>query len=120
MDYLIELICFNVHKLVIEVDEDDHACYGEGNDQIRQNEIENLSFTFIRINPDVKNFKIKIDVEIAKIYNYINKSSVRLAVNSTEKSLKEKFAKELLSYMSRISKPLKYIRYFIKKTLPFL
>ena len=29
--------------------------------------------------------------------------------------MKSKFAKELLSYMSSISKPLKYIRYFIKK-----
>ena len=41
--------------------------------------------------------------------------SVRLAVNLAEKSLKEKFAKELSSYMWRISKPLKFIRYFIKK-----
>ena len=52
--------------------------------------IENLGFIFIRVNPDVGNFDL--DVEIAKIYNYINKSSVRLAVDLAEKSLKEKFA----------------------------
>ena len=58
--------------------------------------IENLGFTFIRINPDAENFDV--DVEIAKIYNYINKSSVRLAVNLAKISLKENFATEFLSY----------------------
>ena len=61
-----------------------------------------------------------LDFKIAKIYNYINKSSVKLVVNLAEKSLKEKFAKELLNYISRISKPLKHIRPFIKKMLPTL
>ena len=56
-----------------------------------------------------------LDFEIAKIDNYINKSSVKSVVNLAEKSLKEKFAKELLNYISRISKPLKHIRPFIKK-----
>ena len=56
--------------------------------------IENLGFTFIRINPDIESFDL--DVEIARIYNYINESSVRWwVVNSAEKSLKETFAKEL-------------------------
>ena len=56
--------------------------------------IENLGFTFIRINPDVESFDL--DVEIARIHNYINESSVRWwVVNSAEKSLKETFAKEL-------------------------
>ena len=45
------------------------------------------------------------DVKIAEIYNYINESPVKLAVNWTEKSLKEKFAKEL--FMSSISKTIK-------------
>ena len=57
--------------------------------------IKNLGFTFIWINPDVENFDL--DVAIAKMYNYFNESSVRLAVNLAEKSLKEKFAIELLS-----------------------
>ena len=58
--------------------------------------IENLGFTFIIINPDVEKFDQ--DVEIAKIYNYINELSVRVAVNLAKKSLKEKFATEFLSY----------------------
>ena len=59
------------------------------------------------------------DVEIAKIYNYFNELSVKLAVNSAEKSLKVKFVKELLSYMSSISKPLNYIKYFIDGVYSF-
>ena len=43
--------------------------------------------------------KFDLEVEVAKIYNYINELPVRLAVNLAEKSLKEKFAKELSSYM---------------------
>ena len=58
--------------------------------------IENIGFIFIRINPDVENFDL--DVEIAKIYNYINESFVKLTVNLPKKSLKEKFTKELLNY----------------------
>ena len=44
----------------------------------------------------------------------INESSVRLAVNFAEKSLKEKFARELLNYMLSFAKFLKPIRYFVK------
>ena len=50
--------------------------------------IENFGFTFITINPDVENFDL--DVKTAKIYNYINESSVKLAVNSSEKLLNQK------------------------------
>ena len=60
-------LCFLVHKLVIEVTEDGHVYYNEEKHQIRQKLIENLGFTFIRINPDVENFDL--DVEIARIYN---------------------------------------------------
>ena len=45
--------------------------------------------------------------------DYIDDSSLKLALNSAEKYLEEKFAKELLSYMLSISKPLSYIKYFI-------
>ena len=55
--------------------------------QIRQSLIKNLGFTFIGINPDVETFDL--DVAIAKIYNYFNESSVRLAANLAEKSLKK-------------------------------
>ena len=113
------LICVFLHKLVIEIDEDGHPYYK--NDQIRQKLIDNLGFTFIRINTDPDpDAGFDPDVEITKIYNYINDWSVKLAVNSAEKSLKEKFTKELLSYMSRFSKPLKYVQYFIKKVLPII
>ena len=106
-------LCFLVHKLVEENDEDGHY---EEKDQIRQMLIENPGFIVIRINRDVK--KSDLDVEIARIYNYIKESSVELVVNSTEKSLKERFAKESLSYLSNISNHLKHINYFIKKLLP--
>ena len=77
------LICVLLHKLVIEIDEDGHPYYK--NDQIRQKLIDNLGFTFIRINPDPDpDAGFDPDVETAKIYNYINinKSSLKLAVNS--------------------------------------
>ena len=107
---------FHVHRLVAEIDEDGHIHCDEEKFQIRQKLIENYCFSFIRINLDVKNFDL--DVEIARIYNCINKFSVRLAVKSAEESLKEKFAKELLSFVSSISKHLKHVKYFMKKILP--
>ena len=43
--------------------------------------IENQGITFIRINPDPdSDASFDPDVEIAKIYNHINKSSLKLAV----------------------------------------
>ena len=65
--------------MIIEIDEDDYLYYG--NDEIRQKLIENQGFTFIRINPDPDSDpSFDPYVEIAKIYNHINKSSVKLAV----------------------------------------
>ena len=105
---------FVAHKLLMKIDEDSHSNYE--NDEIRQKLIENFGFTFIRINPDPDpDAGFDPDVEIAKIYIYINESSLELAVTSAEKSLKEKFTKELLSYISSIFKSLNYIKYFIKK-----
>ena len=57
---------------------------------------------FHRINPDVEDFDIFL--EISKIQNYITQSN--------EEKLKIKFAEELLNYISSIYKPLKHIRYF--------
>ena len=122
VDFLLFLIfvfswsVFHVHKLVAEIDEDGHIHCDEEKFQIRQKLIENYCFSFIRINPDVENFDL--DAEIARINNYINKFFVRLAVKTAEESLKEKFAKELLSFVSSVSKYLKHIKYFIKKILP--
>ena len=115
LPYEIDL-CLIVHKLVTEVDEDGHVYYGEEKHQIRQKLIENLGFIFIRINPNVEKFDL--NVEMANICNYINESPVRHVVNLTESLKNKRFSKELLSYMSSVSKPLKHIRYFIKKILP--
>ena len=41
--------------------------------------IENLGFIFIKINIDAEDFDL--DVEITRIFSYIKKSSVKLAVN---------------------------------------
>ena len=70
-------LCFTVLKLVVEIDENGHVHYDDEKHQIRQKLIENLGFTFIRINPDVENFGA--DVEIARIHNDINKSSVKIS-----------------------------------------
>ena len=78
---------------MIEIDEDGHYHYKK--DKARQKLIENLGFTFIRVNLDSDpDASFDLDVEIAKIYNHINESSVKLAVNLAEKSLKEKFPKK--------------------------
>ena len=69
--------------------------------------IKNLGFTFVTINPDVENFDA--GVQVARIYNYINEWPEKLAVNLAKKPLKEKFSKELMSYMWSISKPLSSI-----------
>ena len=72
---------------MIEIDEDGHSQYKK--DKTRQKLIENLGFTFIRVNLDSDpDASFDLDVEIAKIYNHINESSVKLAVNLAEKSLK--------------------------------
>ena len=80
LPYLVDL-CFIAPKLVIEIDEDGHHYYEK--DEIKQK----------LIDPDV---------EIARICDYINESSVKLSINSAKKSLKEKFKKELLTYILHV------------------
>ena len=71
--------------MIIKIDEDGHSYYKK--DETRQKLIENLGFTFIRINRDSDpGTSFDLDVEIAKIYNYINELSVKLAVDLAEKS----------------------------------
>ena len=103
---------FSEHKFVVEIDEKGHIDRNQNKENERQIKIEKLPYYkfFYRINPDVQGFDIFL--EISKIQNYITKSN--------EEKLKSKFAKELLNYMSSISKPLNNIRYLIKKTLPIL
>ena len=50
LSYLVDL-CFFAHKLIIETDGDGHPYYE--NNPRRHESIENLGFTFIRINPDL-------------------------------------------------------------------
>ena len=79
LSYLPDL-CYVIHKLIIEIDQDGHLYYE--NDQIREELIENLCSTFIRINPDPDlDAGFGLDAEIAKICKYINESSVKSAVN---------------------------------------
>ena len=100
LPYLVDL-CFIAPKLVIEIDEDGHHYYEK--DEIKQKLIENLGFTFIRINLDPDPDAVfDPDVEIARICDYINESSVKLSINSAKKSLKEKFKKELLTYILHV------------------
>ena len=87
LPYRVDL-CFVDHKLVIEIDEDGYPQYED--DETRQKLIKNHGLTFIRINPDPDpDAGFGPDVEIAKIYNYINKSPVELGVNLAEKSSKK-------------------------------
>ena len=77
---------------------------------------EHLDCRFHRISPDAENFDIF--VEISTIQNYMTKSTKQLTKKWTKEEMKKKFTKELLHFMSSVSKPLKHINYFIKKILP--
>ena len=89
--YLVSL-CFVYHKLVIEIDEDGHPYYE--NDETRQKLIENFGFSFIRINSDPDpDAGFDLDVEIAKIYNKISESSLKLAVDSPKKNVCKRIIK---------------------------
>ena len=97
---------FSEHELVVEIDEKENIDRNQNKENERKIKIEeHLNCKFHRINPDEENFGVF--VEISKIQNYITKLN--------QVKMKSKFAKELLSYISSISKLLKYIRYFIKK-----
>ena len=109
LPYLVDL-CFVAHKLIIEIDKNGHPYYE--NDQIRQELIVELLLILTLMQVLIQMLKLQKCT--------VNESSVKLAVNSIEKSLKEKFPKELLSYISSISGPLEYIKDFIEKILPAL
>ena len=105
-------MCFSEHKFAVEIDEKGHTDRNQDEKNERQTKIEKHSDCkfFHRINPDAEGFDIFL--EIGKIQNYITQSN--------EEKLKSKFAKELLNYICSISKPLKHIKYFVKKILPTL
>ena len=88
-----------------------HIDRNQNKENERQTEIEkhpDCKF-FHRINPVVEGCDIFL--EICKIQNYITQSN---------KEKLKKIAKELLKYISNISKPLKHIRHFVEKILPTL
>ena len=88
---------FSEHKLVVEIGEKVHTDRNQNEENKRQIKIkEHLNCKFHTINPDVEGFDIFL--EIRKIQNYITQSN--------KEKQKCKIAKQLLNYISSISKPL--------------
>ena len=103
---------FSESKFVVEIDKKGHIDRNQNKENERKIKIEkcyDCKF-FHKINADVEGFDIFL--EISKTQTYITQSN--------EEKLKSKFAKELLSYVSNVSKPLKHIRYFVEKIQPTL
>ena len=110
LGYRIDLY-FYEHKLAIEIDELGHNDRNTDYEIKRQREIEKeLNCVFFKTNPDAADFNI----------NKLNNQIFKHIIQSKEEKLKNKFAKELLSYVSSIFIPLKPIKYFVKKILPTL
>ena len=97
--------------------------------------IESHGITFIRTNPDVADFDMnKLENQIYKHISQSNKEKLgsekevkikklKNKIKEQENKIKEqksKFSKELLSYISAISMPVKHIKYFFKNILPAL
>ena len=127
---------FSEHKGVVEIDAKGHTDRNQKEENERQIKIgkhPDCKF-FRKINPDAEDFDIFF--EISKMQGYIaqsNKEKLKELENiitdegdkikEQENKIKEqksKFAKELLSYVSSISMPLKHIRCFVKKMLLIL
>ena len=98
---------FSEHTFALETDEKGHTDRNQNEENKRQTKIEKHSDRkfFHRINPYAEGFDIFL--EIGKIQGYI--------AQSNEEKLKSKFAKELLSYVSSISKPLNASNILLKK-----
>ena len=97
--------------MAIEIDELGHNDRNTDYEIKRQREIEKeLNCVFFKTNPDAADFNI----------NKLNNQIFKHIIQSKEEKLKNKFAKELLSYVSSIFIPLKPIKYFAKKILPTL
>ena len=110
LSYRIDLY-FHEYKLAIEVDELGHNDRNTYYEIKRERQIEKvLNCVFIRANLDAADFNI----------NKLNDQIVKHIIQTKEEKLKNKFGKELLSYMSSIFIPLKTIRHFVKKMFPTL
>ena len=123
---------FSKYKLGIEVDEYNHEGRNSNYEKSRQLMIESHGITIIRTNPDAADFDM--NKLINQIYKHISQSSkeklekekeveikkLKSKTKEQENKIKEQkndFAKELLSYVSSISMPVKHIKYFVKKIL---
>ena len=110
LSYRIDLY-FHEYKLAIEVDELGHNDRNTYYEIKRERQIEKeLNCVFIRANLDAADFNI----------NKLNDQIFKHIIQTKEEKLKNKFGKELLSYMSSIFIPLKTIRHFVKKLFPTL
>ena len=96
---------FSEGKFVVEIDKKGHINRNQNKENERKIKIGKYSDCkfFHRINSDTEGFDIFL--EISKIQTYI--------AQSNKEKLKSKFAKELLSYVSSVSKPIKQFRYFV-------
>ena len=56
-------------------------------------------------------------LKFGRIQNHIIELTKQLTKKSTKEEMKNRFANKLLDYISSISKPVKHIKYFIKKML---
>ena len=76
------------HQLAIEVDEKGYKGRDEHKEIEKQKAIaKKLDCRFLRIYPDEKDFDM--DIEIGKIYNYINRSSKKFLIGKILKRLSE-------------------------------
>ena len=127
---------FSEYKLRIEIDEYKHESRNFNYEKSRQLKIESHGITIIRTNPDATDFDMN-KLLINQIYKHISQSNKEKLEKEKEvkikklsnklkeqenkiKEQKSKFAKELLSYVSSISMPVKHMKYFFKKILPTL
>ena len=99
------------HKLVVEIDEKGHIGRNQNEENGRQTKIVVITNVVITFSVGFILMQ-KIVILLLKLA----KHEITL-INRMQKK-QNKFAKELLSYMSSISQPLKHIRYFVDKILP--
>ena len=126
---------FSKYKLGIEIDEYNHESRNSNYEKSRQLMIESHGITIIRTNPDATDFNMnKLINQIYKHISQLNQEKLEKEKGVEIKKLKNKkkdqeneikeqkskFAKELLSYVSNISMPVKHIKYFVKKIIPTL
>ena len=121
---------FSEYKLGIEIDECKHGSRNSNYEKSRQLMMESHEITIIRTNPDATDFDM--NRLINQIYKHISESNkekiekekkveikkLKNKIKEQENKIKEqksKFAKELLSYVSSVSIPVKLIKCFVKK-----